>query len=374
MDGLEDRVRSALGAGALAADPSLVDIDAVHAGVRVRQRRRMAAVSVAGVVALVGVVTVTLAQTKPGRTDVLSQPTATPSVTPSGPSDGRLAWLPLPPSSDRSFPTPSAAPKGPECRSSALRVERPNEVVDEVSRHLRYLVSVTNTGSAACTLSGRPNISIAGGPYGPDAVHDSAYFTFDYPQASPATMSPGESAYVQIDGSDLCAGPVVSYRDVELVMSDGRPLATGQSMRSSCGLGVGYWFVNPPDSAREPVHSAAASLIATIDKPLDVQPGRTLDYTVSLHNPSDEAFTIVEPCRDYVQVISDGTRTVRNSHALNCAAWDGVIPGRGSVRFQMKAEIPAGFGSVTSFYWAMGVESIVVVADAMQDVHESKLP
>src|SRR6476620_6866399 len=84
MDGLEERVRRALGAGALAADPTLVDVDAVHAGIATRRRRRLAVASTVGVVALLGAggaVLLSQQDSKPKSSVILSDPT--PSAEPS---------------------------------------------------------------------------------------------------------------------------------------------------------------------------------------------------------------------------------------------------------------------------------------------------
>lgn len=339
MDGLEDRVRRALGAGALAADPSLVDVDAVHAGVAARRRRRLAVVSTAGVMALLAVGAVALNQQDNAKSSrVLTNPT------PSATSDTRVPWLalPPPPAQPATSPSPRAAPTARECGGSDVAFA---EMQPEGAAGTTYnAFMVTNRSASTCTLSSSPGISISGSAGG-DVHHDSSI----YGGVRPATIAPNERAWVALATSINCPGRPTTYRSIELILKDGTPVATHKDLESTCGVTVSDWYTEGQAEA-EPYADLSASIEGA---PLTVEPGTTLDYTVVLSNSGSTDLILPTPCPAYREFISDGPHTTDVSYGLNCAGWNGVIPAGGVVRLQMKLDIPAGVGSEFKTFWTI---------------------
>lgn len=338
MDGLEDRVRRALGAGALGADPSLVDLDAVHAGVAARRRRRLAVVSTAGVMALLVVGAVALNRPDSRESSgVLGEPTPTAT------SGDRVPWLALPPPPDAfAQTTPTAVPTARDCRGQDLAFAGLEP--DGAAGTLYNVFLVKNVSTSECTLSGSPAISVAGSKGG-DIRHDSAIFG----GVKPATIGPNETARVALATSVNCPGATVDYTNVALILKDGYPVATHQSLHSTCSVLVGDWFTETP-ATPEPYAGLSASIEGA---PLAVDPGTTLDHTVVLTNNGPDDVTLPTPCPAYREYITDGRHTTDVSYGLNCAGWKGVIPAGESVRLQMKLDIPAGITTPVKFFWIL---------------------
>lgn len=340
MDGLEDRVRRALHAGALAADPALVDVDAVHAGVTARRRRRVAVTSTAGVMALLAVGAVALNRqdnAKPSR--LLTDPTPTATT------DDRVPWLALPPPSAPSAgTTPTAVPTATDCQGPDLAFTRMER--DGAAGTLYNVFLVRNVSSSTCTLAGSPAISVSG-TKGGDLEHDSGIVD----GVTPATIGPGDTARVALATSLNCPGATTDYINVELVLEAGYPIATHQSLQSTCPVRVSDWFTDGL-AAPKPYSGLSASIEGA---PLDPAPGGTLDHTVVLTNAGQQDITLPNPCPAYREFISDGTQanTVDVSYGINCAGWNGVIPAGGSVRLQMQLQIPSGLTEPVKFFWAL---------------------
>ena len=350
MDRLEDRVRRALGAGALAADPSLVDVDAVHAGVAARRRRRMAVVSTAGVMALLAVGAVALNQQDSSKSNrVLTDPT--PSATP----DTRVPWLALPPPpAQTEEPSPSPLPTARECTRDD--VELANTTQDGAAGHLYTDVIVRNKATTTCTLSGAPALSFASG----NAGTSSGAVTHDHSTGpggqTPATIKPLQVAHVTLDAQHGCPGAESTYRGLEVVLKDGYPIAIPDTLTATCPLVVSDWYVIPSEvgtDGADPMSPFMWVSAAIEGAPLAVDPGTTLDHTVVLTNIGPQDVTLPKPCPAYHEYITDGQHITDVTYGLNCAGWNGVIPAGGSVRLQMKLDIPAGMTTPVKFFWIL---------------------
>jgi hypothetical protein len=232
MDGLEDRVRRALGAGALAADPSLVDVDAVHAGIATRRRRRFAVVATVAVVGLLGAggaFALNQHDTKPSTSAVLSVPTPTvePTVEPT------VQPTPSP------EPTPTVVP---ECRTGDIAMV--SATTEGAAGHLYTDVIVRNLGPAPCVLSDSPGISFSGNG-GPDTVRHDGSVPAD--GRTPAVLARGAAAHVTLDAQNGCNGgmnPTV-FNNLKLVLKDGGTLDVPAALESSCPLLVTNWYLLP---------------------------------------------------------------------------------------------------------------------------------
>jgi hypothetical protein len=219
MDGLEERVRRALGAGALAADPSLVDVDAVHAGIATRRRRRLALVSTIGVMAVLGAgggVLLSQQDHKPKSTSVLSDPT---------------------PSAEAST-VPSTFPA--QCTSAQLRLV--SAITEGAAGHSYTEVAVRNAGSALCKLGDSPGLAFQGSAR-PDAVRHDGSIPGDASRVS--AVAAGATVKVTLDAQKGCPGSVQTYSRIELVLDDGSTISVPSQVESTCPLLVTNWYDLP---------------------------------------------------------------------------------------------------------------------------------
>ena len=225
MDRMNDRlasdVRHALAAGALAGDPDLVDMGDVYGGIARRQRRRVALVSAAGVAVLAGAVGIGLAAQQ------------------NSPHNGSRIITTQPPAATDSESTPTQAPTTiGECASSVLVLANTN--TDGAAGHVYTDIAVKNTGSVTCTLPDSPGVSFSGNG-APDAVKHT-HGLIDQNGHMPAVLAAGAQAHVTLDAQMGCPKPPTTYKDIELVLSDGHPIATHLTLQSSCALQVSNWF------------------------------------------------------------------------------------------------------------------------------------
>jgi hypothetical protein len=217
MDGLEERVRRALGAGALAADPSLVDVDAVHAGIAARRRRRHALVSTIGVMAVLGAgggVLLSQQDHKPKSTSVLSDstPTAQPSAT-----------------------TPTATA---QCTRSELTLVSSSS--EGAAGHIYTDIVVRNGSTATCSLaSSSPGLSFQGNA-GSDAVRHDDSVPGGAQRAD--SVAAGATVHVTLEAQSGCPGATRTYTHLELVLADGSTLAVPGELTSTCALLVSDWY------------------------------------------------------------------------------------------------------------------------------------
>ena len=225
MDRMNDRlasdVRRALSAGALGADPDLVDMGDVYGGIARRQRRRMAAVSAAGVLVLAGAVGIALAvRGTPSSSDRLGVASQPPAVVTTPPV------------------TEATAEPVSECASSVITFV--GATTEGAAGHSYTDLTVKNTGSVPCGLADSPGISFSGNG-GPDAVKHT-HGLIDQNGHMPAVLPAGGEAHVTLDAQMGCPKPATTYKDIELVLSDGRPIATHETLQSTCALLVSNWF------------------------------------------------------------------------------------------------------------------------------------
>jgi hypothetical protein len=215
MDGLEERVRRALGAGALAADPSLVDVDAVHAGIATRRRRRLALVSTIGVMAVLGAaggVLLSQEDHKPKSVSVLSDPT----------------------------PTATTPVRTPTCTSTHLRVV--STTTEGAAGHSYTDVAVRNASHSTCALGETPGLSFQG-TAGPNAVRHDHSLPGDAQRTD--SVAAGATVHVTLDAQHGCPGAGQTYTHLELVLTDGSTLAVAGQLDSACALLVTDWYTLP---------------------------------------------------------------------------------------------------------------------------------
>jgi hypothetical protein len=101
--------------------------------------------------------------------------------------------------------------------------------------------------------------------------------------------------------------------------------------------GVVATYPTPPPGQSQPAVSVPPryyqALHASITAPARAKFGSTIEYVVTLTNPTDRPVTL-DPCPVYVE----GIWTSVETHPLNCAP--GSIPAGGSVEFGMRIQVP----------------------------------
>jgi hypothetical protein len=215
------------------------------------------------------------------------------------------------------------------CRRGDLRltVTRPKLAGQTVF----YPIRVRNLSSTACTVS--------------------ASFDSLAPRSDPSakyristSASDAGSVVLRADGVatsqvaiNSCAAP--SARQRKVVHPTFRLNGVGALSSSSGSLNVNcsQLSASPLTASQDPPATTPLdSLTATIQVPASITPGQTLDYSVTLTNPSSAAVPL-SSCPNYVEVV--GPPGYSETYQLNCTTAS-ISPGQ-SVTFDMQLGIPA---------------------------------
>jgi hypothetical protein len=270
--------------------------------------------------------------------------------------DGTVPWVEEP-AVDGDFARPTLPPApttGPTCRASQLKgvldhwihKSTGGEVNDPVMDASLYgFALLTNTSGKACTLHGIPDVRLSshgtrvrldqGGSKGEDAV---------------VGLPPGGKAHFRLDwGAPFCpdqataAGP---YALVRLADPDVPGCAHDDlhpQVRSFLTPGpVEDGDVQPSRPATSPLSVLTAR---AGDVPEHVRPGGTADFTVTLANPTAKAVPLTGRPGFHLDVLCKGAPgteglSTQKVYLLNNRPVHSV-PAHGSVRFAVRAKIPA---------------------------------
>lgn len=343
MTAIEDELRQLL-ADPTRTPPSWPDAaERVRTGMRRRHRRR--AVAGTGSVALLVILAATLAVVLV-RGPALDDPIG-PLPTPSA---GVVSWRDLP-LVERPAPTLSPRPAAAACRTADLALD--DTETNGAGGTLITQVRVHNRGPARCTVTGRPTLLKTDPGTGRTSTFTSGTGTHLPPEpgSTPATIDPDEEAQLNIEtyGGCLDGRPQTTYAGVKLRMPDSGEFALHLSLNVTCGINVGEWFRAPP---AEPQPDPYAALTASIQAPASVKVGTTLDYVVTLTNPTDADIPL-DPCPNYSVILQVPVKT-GGYRQLNCAV--PAIPAHGSIRFAMRLPIPSftTFSGPATLSWALG--------------------
>lgn len=244
-------------------------------------------------------------------------------------------------------PPPTTPPStwAPPC--TAAQVSAQLSVGNGMSQNDGRILLFRNTSSATCLLAGVPAV-IATGPGLPayrlppvPPEQDSAGIT--------APMAPGHLTKLWISdprdcaanqGSGAQAGPLYTTLRIFLPGGAGRGSAvvTGLSLHPTCGVFVSRFF-RVPAPVPLPV-SPLEKLTVAVTVPATARAGDLLTYVVTLTNPAAQPISLT-PCPGYLEFgRAGGSVLFKEEYALNCAPVP-VIPAGRSLRFQMKAQVPA---------------------------------
>jgi hypothetical protein len=100
-----------------------------------------------------------------------------------------------------------------------------------------------------------------------------------------------------------------------------------------------------------PAPATAGTLTATVAAPATIRAGTTLDYVVTLANPTGVTVPL-SPCPGYTQGIYASRLVRRGSFALNCGTVH-AIPSHQHVRYAMQLQVPNSPARVGKLGWSL---------------------
>jgi hypothetical protein len=330
--------------------------------------RRLTTLAV-GLAALAG--TVAGCGTRDGTPPAASRP---PTV-PSSPSaqvpaaatlapDGTVPWV-NEPAGDNDFATPTTpppVPTGPTCKASQLNgtlthwthKSTGGEVNDPTMDGSLYGYAVlTNTSHAACHLHGIPTLRLAADGTAVPLGHSGSRDT-----DSAVGLPPGGKANFRMDwDAPYCPASQGHYTlnadlpgagDVPVVLADQTvPGCTHDDLHPDLASFLTPGPVSSGDAQpAKPVTSTLSSLTARAEVARkDISPGQTLDFTVTLSNPTGKEVSLAGRPGFTLDVLCTGTQgregisNGTKAYLLNNRPVHGV-PAHGSVRFAVRAAVP----------------------------------
>jgi hypothetical protein len=252
----------------------------------------------------------------------------------SAPMTNTIAWLDSP-AAIPTEPAPTPPPIERPCTAADLPATTTFEYSPGISQSMGFTIYVQNVGPSACTVTGDPVL------YSADAQgHEQVVPVTRSDWADgPATIAPGERARLLVIFRHSCEGALdqYQYRSIEVVQSGRRISVPGLSASGSCpAVDLGRWLLPLPPPGPAPT-LRYGSLVPLLDVPATVSAGATLDYVVTLNNPTPAAITL-RPCPVYREQVFKQVDT----YLLNCdAPGAGTVPAGGSLRFAMRATVSA---------------------------------
>lgn len=205
-----------------------------------------------------------------------------------------------------------------------------------------------NTSSAPCLLAGVPTVIATGPglsayrlpsiPPGQDSGGITAQMTEQMGSGQLTQLwisDPVSCAANPTGGGAQAGGPYTTLRI--FLPGGGSAVVTGLALHSACGVFVSR-FYRVPVTVPLPL-SPLEKLTVAMTLPATVRAGDLLSYVVTLTNPTAQPISL-SPCPGYLESGRGGGVVIKEEYALNCAPVP-AIPAGGSVRFQMKLQVPA---------------------------------
>jgi len=236
--------------------------------------------------------------------------------------------------------------------------------------NVKLPIMFTNRSLTTCVLAGYPTldgIAASGRAVALNPQHGS-YFGDPGPASN---IAPNDTAVVFVGWSipDEVTQPTPPYRQLRIGLPAGGDVDVAASGLIASG---GVWvtaFGVPALQHPPPPDPPASPLVARIDTPPTVRPGETLQYTVTLTNPTDTAYSL-EPCPAYTEFVGSGTQTwvaTVDDYYLNC---DTVheIAAHSSVTYEMRLAVPLNqpLSSSPKFGWNIpGIDTTASTAIAV---------
>lgn len=266
--------------------------------------------------------------------------TAEPAAT--APAAGVVPWSDAPP--PRYVPPPVSIP--PAVATHARACSAADVVVRSAQHtgaggHSVLYLSIASVSPSACLLAGYPKV-IAREHGRPDVVATRGSF---FPGGRSADMLPGGRTLLGLETDTYCAtrpagaGPADSYHRLLIAVAGGGTLRVevpADGLTLGCGLRETDFF-DPELPRPEPV-LPLAGLHASLSLPRSVVRGSSLDFVVTLTNPTSRSITL-QPCPAFVEAEISAV-PVKQVYALNCSTVRTLAPGV-SRRFAMRLALPA---------------------------------
>jgi hypothetical protein len=297
--------------------------------------------------------------------------TTTPASIPAL-EDGTIPWVDAK-ARDDDFHIQAPSRRVPTAGASACRAQQleavlpawaPKGDTDDGTRRspnrgLLGMVRVTNTSADQCVLSGEvPTALLSGGAVVPIQT---AHGINDEARARKTALAPGESAVLRLDWSAPYCGPRLADQVLEIqlpqkggtlravVQTPSQPACT--SSETHPGLrSVLYASGFDVFPVATTLGSAVDPLVVALERPTSlVTAGTSLRYVVTLTNPTGADIGL-DPCPGYIEErFSPGTAADKalnegTIYHLNCRT-RAVIPAGQSLRFEMRADVPAWLSS-----------------------------
>jgi hypothetical protein len=218
--------------------------------------------------------------------------------------------------------------------------------------HSDIRVSVRNVGGSTCSLIGTPDLTARDSAGKVTAIPTVAGPVLGYAGiVGYATINPGESAWLIIEGSLSCDGGInaTSYGNVSVDLPASSLSVPATALTTTCPIRVSTWYLPADANYRAP--DRFASVEVAIEAPDSARRGTDLVYTVTLTNYLGPVS--LTPCPIYSEVLGSITATYR----LNCTM---STLSSGSLRFEMRLSIPADMtAGPTDLRWQIDEPGVI---------------
>lgn len=241
--------------------------------------------------------------------------------------------------------TKSQSVSAPACGASDLNIVSTHPGAWQGQAVL--VITIQNSGITACTLAGTPtatgvtssgaNVSFQGQSTPPTGVLSSL-------------LNSGDQAIVWISALGSCSQPSpngkLNEAQIDIPGGGALTISTPQLNVGCGGLEVSPFMLQTTPAVPPP--GPLSGLTASTTLPSTVSPGSTLDYSITISNPTSSAVSL-NACPAY----SEQLGTVASaSYELNCSP--GEIPAGSSMTFAMQLAVPANApAGETKFLWFM---------------------
>lgn len=247
------------------------------------------------------------------------------------------------------FRTPSPAPTSgaPPCTAEQLRADATAGIAEGTEFLVRE-VHLTNIGSAPCLMSGTPTSLVGLRSSGQTVDLTGVVGGNSVPPGTPAPgiVAPGEAGVVRVGGSTVCTTPGETiafpgvFASLRIGMPGGGAVEVGPSGSAGNGdlsfpCGAEASSLGVPDPVAPYETAPFQDLRITISTPATAVAGTTMDYWVTLHNPTGATIALT-PCPGYVVRFGSSPPQFFD---LNCAG-AAPIPAGGEEPFVLKLPVP----------------------------------
>jgi len=306
----------------------------VREGVRRRRRRRTIAATT--VLATTTGVAVAVAFTVPA---LLTSGADRPSVPTQPHVKYDVAWVDQP--APRMWSPKAVQPKpptmdAPRCLASQLKLVRVD--TNGGGGVLFHILRLRNISSAPCLLVGTPPRVVARMSGKPDVVATRGLQLGS--GGVGGDLQPGKLGYLTLETNRDCPDryatpstfPTNDYSSLSVTLPSGTSFTVPMELDAECGLKTGGLGINVAEP--HPPVDPRTFLEPIVEAPRTATPGSSLDYVVTLTNPTDSAISLSH-CPGYVETLGPSKEVL----GLDCSGVHSIGAGA-SVRYEMRIDAP----------------------------------